>query len=174
MKKIPLTKGQAAIVDDEDFEELSQHSWHSKRSCTREEKYYATRSMKLIGKYRPWVMMHQQIMGDLEGFEIDHVDGNTLDNRRCNLRFATRSQNCQNRKKLKNTVSKYRGVYRSRSKSKPWKTQLSVNTNSIPKNIHIGYYETEMEAAIAYDIEALKRYGEFANPNILKPEDVRG
>jgi hypothetical protein len=91
--------------------------------------------------------------------KIDHKDGNSLNNQKSNLRFASHIQNMANRKKSKG-ISKYKGVYWNK-RNKKWKAQIKSNG----KEIYLGVYEEEIDAAIAYDIKAKETWGEFARLN---------
>ncbi len=154
MKTIDLTQGFQAIVDDEDFEKLSHFKWHVRI----QPGIYAARTMR-ENKRRFNIRMHQQIMGTIPGYEIDHINGNGLDNRRSNLRFCTRSENMMNQKKQLGT-SQYKGVSFASSKAK-WHAQI-VNKRH---RISLGYFRTELCAALAYDVAALLLFGEFARIN---------
>jgi hypothetical protein len=100
---------------------------------------------------------------------VDHKNRNGIDNRRPNLRLATESQNCMNRQKQRVTSSKYKGVSWVRSSGK-WKAAIQVDK----KNLHLGYFEDEEEAARAYDAAARKYQGEFAYQNFGGEEKQRG
>lgn len=159
VKEIPLTKDKMAIVDAEDYDNLMQWKWVA--SC---EGKYAARRIRLSEKSEhQQISMHRQIMGNPKGKHIDHINGNTLDNRKCNLRICTNLENCRNRKKQKNaTTSQYKGVSFARHlKTKRWNAQVKVNY----KSINLGYFLTELEAAQAYDKAAKKHFGEFARVN---------
>ena len=91
---------------------------------------------------------------------VDHINHNTLDNRRSNIRIVTIMQNAMNRKKIKNKTSCYKGVCWHKSTSK-WHCQIHVNK----KRIHLGYFENEIEAAKTYDIAANKHFREYAHLN---------
>ena len=159
MKKIELTQGYQVIVDDEDYEELTKHNWH----ITKGKRYYAARSLRIDKKIVSVLSMHRQIMkleyGDKR--QVDHINGNGLDNRKENLRICTHSENCYNRKKTKiNATSKYKGVYWDKQRKK-WSTLIGKDQ----KSIHLGHYDNEIEAAKAYDKKALELFGEFAYIN---------
>lgn len=104
-----------------------------------------------------WAIVH----GYWPDFEIDHINGNPSDNRICNLREATRTQNAQNVPKRKGGLSKYRGVSRDRNK---WRAL--IHANGVPT--YLGSFDTEEKAAIAYDLVAPIMHGEFARTNIVR------
>jgi hypothetical protein len=166
MKLIPLTKGFFTQVDDEDYDWLMQWKWFAHK---RNNNYYAARNSNMINGKRKTISMHREIMETPESLECDHAFHDTLDNRKYveingglkqNLRNCTVSQNNKNCKPWGS--SKYLGV----SVTKRWKcykiyAQIVVNKH---KN-HLGYFKSEEDAALAYDIAALKYHGEFANLN---------
>lgn len=154
-KEIPLTKGKFAIVDDEDYEELSKYKWQAS-SIRRNEICYATRKVIVNGK-RKEVKMHIVINRTPAGMDTDHINGNGLDNRKENLRTASPSQNAINigKRKKSGTSSSYKGVGRN---GKKWASVISLNG----KKIYLGMYESEIEAARVYDAKAKELYGEFA------------
>jgi len=166
-RKIYLTQGKYAIVDPEDYEGLSKYKWFAVRNNGR---FYAVRSMKNRN-----VKMHQVIMGTEEGKVIDHVNGNGLDNRKANVRFATSEQNGWNKRKQRgNYSSKYKGVSRSKKRNQ-WRVRIKYKGRSI----HLGRFETEEEAARAYDAKAKELFREFAwlnfpaRPGVRKRKKVR-
>ena len=155
---IPLTQGKFAIVDAEDYERLSRHKW-----CAggKGDNCYAQR--KEDGKT---IEMHREIINIPTGFVCDHKNHNRLDNRKCNLRSCTYSQNAQNRRPCSNGTSRYKGVHWDRIRRK-WRAKIKING----REIHIGYYEYEQDAAIAYDDMAIELFGEFACLNChYRPE----
>lgn len=99
--------------------------------------------------------------------EIDHINGNRSDNRICNLRAATRFGNCRNRISCGNASSRYLGVSWN-TKMQRWRAQISVNG----KNLHLGYFQNECEAALAYDTAAIRHFKEYANPNFGGSKDA--
>jgi hypothetical protein len=104
--------------------------------------------------------MHREVIKVGKGFVVDHINRNGLDNREANVRQATNSENNYNRRKPnKNTSSKYKGVYRHRGKT--WRAMIKVNK----KNMHIGSFDDELEAAKAYDKAALVYQGKYAAIN---------
>lgn len=157
MKTISLTQGYIALVDDEDFEAVNAHKWHVSKKGRR---IYARRSVKTPdGK---WITqyMHRFLIPDSS--EVDHKDGNGLNNqRKSNIRPATRLQNCQSiRLKRLDATSKFRGV-RWHVKDRKWHARISVNGESF----YLGMFADEIKAARAYDVAARKYFGEFACPN---------
>lgn len=150
MKQIELSNGGFCLVDDK-FEYLKEKKWY--KSCGG----YSGRMVSENGK-RFMFLMHRFIMQAKKGTEVDHINGNKLDNRLCNLRFVTRAENNMNRHEKKTgTTSKYKGVC-WRHIPKRWKAYIKINK----KQIHIGYFGTELEAAKAYDKKAVELFGEFA------------
>lgn len=157
MREILLTQGETAIVDDEDYDRLMVHSWCIIK-CSNT--IYAKRGCKVRGKSHS-VLMHREIMDAPTGMEVDHINGNGLDNRKCNLRLATSSQNKRNqRKQRRKTSSKYKGVYWHK-RDKVWMVRIQAEG----KEKYIGSYKTEQEAALAYNEAALKYHGEYAKLN---------
>lgn len=147
-KEIPLTRGKFALVDDDDYTELSKHKWRVSGSG------YAKRSVKVSGKTRD-IFMHLAILQPQPGFEGDHIDRNPLNNTRANLRPATRSQNAIN---TAWRSGRFRGV---RKAGVFWRAEIKSNG----KRYSLGTYATEEDAALAYDIAAIEKHGEFAALN---------
>lgn len=159
MKRIPLTKGMFALVDDEDFKEVSKHKWYA--SKTTYGPFRAIRGMTKTGKN---IYMHRQIMNVPANLLVDHRNHNTLDNQKTNLRVCTRSQNGMNAKKCKNpTASKYKGVYWDKGTGK-WRTAIC----KAGKIFRLGRFSSEVVAAKAYDRKAVELFGEFAYLNFAK------
>jgi len=152
MKKIPLTQGKYAIVDDDMFDYLNQWKWHLSRFG------YAVR------KPGPeQIYMHRAILKSEKGTSTDHINHDKLDNRRENLRICTTSQNMRNRGKQANNTSGYKGVFWS-IPAKKWRAQITV----MKKSIHLGLFTTPKEAAKVYNKAAIKHFGEFARLNIVE------
>jgi len=158
MKAIKLTRGQCALVDDSDYEYLNQFKWCAGKAYNRDT-YYAIRSKSINGK-QTHIRMHRLIMNAPNGMDVDHVDGDGLNNQRSNLRICTRSQNLRNQKSRVNSSSKYLGVCWHKRERK-WRAGIRINKNTK----YLGEFKTELEAAIIYNIAARKYYGEFARPN---------
>ena len=161
-REIPLTQGRVALVDDADYEWLSQWKW-----CYAAG--YAVRSIRNPdGKPRQkHIKMHRLIAGAKDGEWVDHRNLNTLDNQRHNLRCCTITESQRNRGKQVNQVrtkynrapaSQYKGVFKG---DNAWRVRICVNG----KRINIGSFTSELEAALAYDEAARLHHGEFANTN---------
>jgi len=154
--EIPLTRGLAALVDPEMVEILSQFSW-----CACVPKGSSGYAMRFDGTN--FVYMHRVIMEASKEQLVDHINGNTLDNRKENLRFANKSQNASNTVKSRGK-SKYKGVWYQPSRKKPWKAELTHNNTKFS----LGSYATEEEAALAYNKMAVQLFGEFAMENKIE------
>jgi hypothetical protein len=109
-------------------------------------------------------LIHRVIMNCPEGMDVDHINGIRTDNRRCNLRICTRSQNAANSKIRVDSKTGYKGVSTSSRNKKKWEARITVNY----KVIQLGTYLSPEEAAKAYNLAALKYFGEFAKLNTLK------
>jgi hypothetical protein len=161
MKKIPLTQGQEVIVDDEDFEWLNQWKWYAQKGG---HTWYAVRCDR-GGSALVSVLMHREILKAPKGFDVDHRDGNGLNNTRSNIRVCTHSQNMMNRGRQANKTTKFKGVYKH---GNGWRAQLKKNG----KNMHYGTYSTPDAAARAYDAAAKDEFGEFASPNFPDTDTI--
>jgi len=160
MRKIELSQGEFALVDDNDYEWLSKYHWCAKYDdCTKG--YYAIRGEYIEGKHTT-IMMHREIMGCRKGEFIDHINRNSLDNQRKNLRFVSRSLNQANRPKPSNNTSGHKGVGWEKSRNK-WRAKIRVNQ----KLIHLGFYTDPKEAALAYNRAASFYFGEYALLNVV-------
>lgn len=159
MKEIQLSKGYVALIDDEDFEYLSQFRWYLKPDKNH---FYAHANIKDLstGKYKP-TLMHRLIMKvNKTHMHIDHIDMNGLNNQKSNLRICSNSDNSRNRTKTRDNTSGYKGVHWTQ-KNKKWRAMIVVNG----KTIHLGYFKDLISAAKAYNEAAVKYFGEFANIN---------
>jgi len=170
MKEIELTQGQVAIVDDEDYEKLSIFKWcavldkntNSFRAWTNDL------SKSLCGVST--ISMSRMVMDFPSGLIVDHINHETLDNRKENLRVCTPYENGLNRNKQLNNKVGYKGVtlkYISK-KGKGKRYTATIGQNN--KTINLGYYHSEIDAARAYDKKAIELFGEFANLNF--PEEA--
>ena len=160
MRKIKLTQGQVALVDDEDYQRINQFKWFA-QYCPTTGCYVAARSIRKPNGKRTVQYMHRVIINVPKDLWTDHENHNSLDNRKRNLRSCTMQQNARNRKpQNRPKTSKYKGVSLCKPSSK-WRA--SINTDKRDK--HIGLFNTEIEAAKIYDREAKKYFGEFAYLN---------
>ncbi len=147
---IPLTRGMFALVDIENYPELSRHKWHAKDSG----RSYAARTVR--NGSRKNILMHREILNPLPGFLADHINGNTLDNRRSNLRIVNYKQNACNRRKHKECMSVFKGVWRSATGR--WTAE--IKDDGVRK--YLGTFESEVKAAVAYDRTARELFGDYA------------
>lgn len=150
-----LISGREVLIDVEDAQILVDYSWHIAQHPNRDKCY-----VRGWSKERKKVLMHRAILKPLKAQTIDHINQNSLDNRRCNLRISTNSQNGYNRTKPKSNTSGFKGVSKS---GKKW----VANIGFAGTRIYLGTYDTRYQAAQAYNIAALKYHGEFANLNEL-------
>lgn len=149
-KSISLSQNKFALVDDNDFEQANQFKWHF-------DGRYAARYTGYKGKK---IYLHRFIINAINNQEVDHVNGNKLDNQKSNLRIVTRSQNNYNQKQRLNTSSKFKGVCWHK-KAKKWMAYIQVNH----KLLYLGLFTNEIEAAKAHNETALKYRGKFAKLN---------
>ena len=141
MREISLTQEKVALVDDEDFEELNQVNWYANKIG---KTYYAGRNISFINGKHITTLMHLNILEKLNGLQIDHIDGNGLNNQRGNLRLVTTRQNGQNRKNQIKT-SQYPGVHWAK-KSNKWRAMIRING----AKKHLGCFILEATAFDAY------------------------
>lgn len=150
MMRISLTKNQFALIDSDDFDLISQYRWICHRPSSN---YQVAISVK---RGRKSIRMHRLIMNALPGMEIDHINGNPLDNRKCNLRFVTHAQNQKNMNlSVSNKSGKKEVSWHKRSRK--WQV-FAANT-------YIGLFSSIEEASMAYDKAAKEMFGEFARTN---------
>jgi hypothetical protein len=147
------------MVDDEDAHWLDRHRWHINKKHTT---CYAQTRVYANGGRSKMMRLHRVIMNAPDGLDVDHINGNGLDNRRCNLRLATRSQNAANAKRHRdNASSRYKGLLYTSRLRKPWQAVVCV------KGVHYRSlrFAKEIDAARAYDELARRFNGEFARCN---------
>lgn len=156
-KEILLTQGKVALVSNEDYAVLSQYKWYAQRA---KYTWYARRKVQIGYKRQRTISMHGQILGATNAMDIDHVDHDGLNNTRENLRLCTRSENQGNRRILPGEI---KGVYWSK-RERRWYAQIGVNG----KRKHVGIFDDLQEAIVAYNVAAIKHFGEFAQLNTLE------
>lgn len=159
-RKIPLTKGKFAVVDEEDYKWLSKHSWY----CT--ESGYAARDTRNADRTEGRIIyMHKLICPSVN--QTDHINRDPLDNRKANLRPATGSLNTANRGIQSNNTSGYKGVSWAKGSNK-WSVDIWLNR----KKYYLGLFDDKDEAARVYNFWALDIHGEFASLNDIEGKKV--
>lgn len=155
MKKIKLTRGKFALIDDEDFERVNQYKWTFSQG-------YAVRGKWNKGKTEI-ILLHRFILNVKKNELIDHINRNGLDNQKENIRIATKQQNAINSNISVANTSGYKGVsfMKGEGRRKKWRAVIKFNQ----KYIHIGYFMHIIEAAKAYDKKAKELFGKFAHLN---------
>lgn len=159
-KRIYLkNRNKYAIVDAEMFTYLNKWKWTSNYNGI----IYVIRAKDGIG-------LHRLIMSAKKGQEVDHINGNALDNRRCNLRLCSHQQNCQNRRRRleRGFSSKYKGVSKGYFTKKRSLQMWTASIRQYGKSGYLGSFKSEIEAAKSYDAKALELFGEFACTNFKK------
>lgn len=153
---IQLNQNKFAFVDEEDFDNLNQYTWTISNG-------YAARRLKRcyeVGK-KPKQRdqkMHRLLLGEPNN-QVDHINGNRLDNRKINLRICTQSQNLLNKPKRRDNKSGFKGVCWDNTK-KQWVTQCRANGKK-----YFARFKDLLSAAKAYDRFAKELHGEFAHLN---------
>lgn len=150
MAKIILTRGFTTTVDDSDLEFISKYKLHA--HVNKDGSVYAV-TQKGINIHRLLLKVNSNQL-------VDHINGNTLDNRRKNLRIATKAQNGMNRTKQVNNKSGYKGV-----SFRPDRNKFRATIYQNKKQTHLGYFDSVIDAAKAYNKAARKHFGEFARLN---------
>lgn len=158
MKKIPLTKGYVALVDDEDYERVAIHKWCAAFRSSKDGgvKVYAKRSVRKPGGIQKSLYLHRTIMNAPDGIEVDHINGDPLDNQRSNMRMCTHAENLRNQRPQTGGTSKHRGVSWCKRDAR-WQVHIKVNG----KRLYLGNFTDEDDAARAYDAAAVQHFGEF-------------
>lgn len=151
---IPLTQGQFAIVDSDDFERLNEFRWFAFKS---RQTFYAGRQVTNLDGKRRTLRMHRVITGAPAGLEVDHKNLNGLDNRKGNLRICSTENNLRNRRGTTKGASRFKGVSWSKECGK-WRARIGFEN----KDYHGGVFSNEIDAARAYDELAKRLFGDFA------------
>lgn len=157
MSEINLGNGYKTLIDEEDLNLTIGYLW--RRRCNGYVGAYKRGRTRLTAKN---IALHRLIMGVIDNpVHIDHINGNKLDNRKSNLRLATMSQNLGNqRKQNRKTSSRFKGVSFNTEKMK-WAAYINCHG----KRYRLGYYISEIMAALSYDKMANILFGEYAKPN---------
>ena len=151
-----LPTGEEVLLDDQDLPLWEKYRW---RRLGGMGGPYAVRTYQ-VNRKQVFVLLHREIMNAVPGLEVDHINGNTLDCRRLNLRLCTHKQNLANQKKQSGRSSQFKGVSFSKSRGK-WEAYIKTDG----KKKHLGRFDTEEAAAYAYDLEAFRLFGWFAKLN---------
>jgi len=163
MAEIQLTRGMVALVDDADLPLVSGYAWYPLlRSDGAGKGFYASGVAAGSGKSgRKWLLMHHLVLPATG--QVDHRDGDGLNNRRENLRPCTSSQNAANARKQMVATSRFKGVFLDRSRGR-WAAAITHRTRSRK----LGRFVNEVDAAKAYNAAALELFGEFARLNVIE------
>jgi len=145
-------------VDAADFPGISEWSWCTYRSSSGV--WYAHANVALRDGNRQIIAMHSYLINPGSGFEVDHIDGNGLNNRRTNLRISTHQQNCRNGAPHRDGSSRFKGVAWYK-RDACWRAYIVVDG----RQLHLGYFDCETDAAVAYNAAATRLFGEFARLN---------
>ena len=156
MKEISLTKGYNTLVDDEDYERVSQFKWYAAESWQHAQVYACSRGPGLMNsRGRSKIsFMHRFILGPKDCEIMDHHDGNGLNNQRANLRVVTQTVNRVRVRRLSRNKTGYRGV----SWAKNARKYIALIYRG-GKKYHLGYFDNLEEAGAAYDVAASRLYG---------------
>lgn len=159
MKLIQLTNGKSTKVDNQDFVKHNMFKWRSSKQGRTKGYFIASREIKENGK-SVQLKLHRVIVGAKKGQYVDHINQDSLDNRRENLRICTNSENLRNRGKQSNNTSGFKGVSWNKNANK-FSVRISVNGN----DRFYGYFSDAKKAARVYNSLAKKLHGEFAYLN---------
>ena len=149
-------------IDTEVYDLIKGHRWSAYKAIAGKT-YYAKTAIRKPDGQQTTIYIQHFVLPDAK--EIDHKDGNGLNNRKENLRSATHSQNMMNRKKINNTTSRFIGVH-WREDVKKFRAYISINK----KRVDLGHFKDEVEAAKRYDEKAKELHGEFAQLNFPNTE----
>jgi hypothetical protein len=147
------------LLDKEDYNKVKVKKWNVMQHTSDKSRYVIRHSYFNENKYRS-LYIHRYVLDYNDKLVIDHINGNTLDNRKSNLRICTHMENCRNQKICKINTSNAKGVCFNR-RSKKWTARIGLNN----KRIFLGYFESKKDATIAYNTKAIEIYGKFAKLN---------
>lgn len=162
MIAVLLSQNKYMLVDDEDYPLINRFKWYAIR---RSHIFYAETSIQ-ANKHKQKILAHRLLLGLRPGDrrEVDHINHDGLDNRQQNLRIADRQKNCRNMRPYKNTTSKYKGVAWDKCRNK-WRAYSKIDG----QQRHLGRFDREIDAAIAYNNFANRYFGEYAMLNDVTP-----
>ncbi len=158
MKLIAISKGLHTMIDDDILDIFPTLKWQAMYD-RHTKKYYARCHQRIDGKDKT-VLIHRIIMGAKKGEIVDHINGDTLDNRKCNLRLCTNAENCRNKKIHFDNTSGYKGIRKHENR---WQAKITKDY----KDYFLGEFKEAKDAALAYNEGAKKMFGEFARLNII-------
>jgi hypothetical protein len=162
---IPLTRGRFALVDAADEEAVLSKHWCA--SHNGHSRYYVRANVRRADGSKVSILLHRFLLDAQPGEHVDHINGDTLDNRRSNLRLCSNRQNHQNMTSANMRRGSFKGVTWSRNAGK-WMAQICagpIQKDGHRKRIYLGYFSDKNAAARAYDAAALEHFGEFAALN---------
>jgi len=162
--KVPATRGMFTLVDIEDAEMVLSRCWQARPGRNT---WYASSD---FGTHPDWIkiFLHRKILQCLPGTQVDHINGDGLDNRKKNLRLSTQSQNLGNSRLSRASTSGFKGVYWNKGKGR-WTAEIGRGEHS--RHAHLGHFHNIYDAARAYNAAAIAKWGEFARLNTL-PETI--
>lgn len=155
MKLLPLTKGFSVMVDDEDYDFLNQWKWTYQSG-------YACRNATNPDKTRKPIKMHRLLMNPPDTMEVDHIDGNGINNQKSNLRICSHAENCKNQKVRYSTKTGFKGVD-FHTKSNKYRVRITRHY----KVHHVGFFSDLQAAVKAYNEASVWLHRDFARPNSL-------
>jgi hypothetical protein len=159
MKQIHLASGHVALIDDDDLERVSLYKWRAQPHPT---------TVYVVAHGKPkGLRLHRFVMNAPDGVIVDHINGNGLDCRKNNLRFATYSQNSQNSQRRRHSLSQYKGITWVPARQR-WVAQIWINN----RRERLGIFTNEIDAAKTYDAAALFYFGEFARVNFADSQPL--
>ena len=160
---LTIIKNYECLIDEDDEYIINKYKWGI---SNKKGTIYIQVTIKVDGEKRT-IQLAREILNAPSDKLVDHINGNTLDNRKSNLRLADKRTNAHNMRRNINTTSKYKGVCWDKFRNK-WRSTIKVED----KQRHLGRFETELEAAKAYDEAASKYFGEFARLNLGEFYDI--
>lgn len=171
MRELELNHGVVTLIDDDDYENIKAYRWYIKPFHGVARAYVFRKTARSEHPFRKQssIQLHRQIMGLTIGDSriVDHINGNSLDNRKCNLRIGTRQQNNWSARLRCDSSTGYKGVHFKKQKQK---YQAYIRHNGRVK--HLGFYTLKEEAAEAYNNKAKELFGAFAYLNTIEEKQT--